>query len=236
MVPLLNAERKENSGCVWLLREFRTPLSGKGLRAFFLVCCGFSSRRADSTKIFTLWFPSASQFFLCFFYQENSRGNLRIKGIGNKHQFPKIPRNFGKPFFILNGIFYIYTINQIHIFMTHTQITEEEKKAKKAAYDKARREAKKLNSNIKPELVEIKVENSNEISEKFEKAFDYPVRIYKTLRLEKENSYRASAGSVLKFEKIKIENNNTVYRVRRTGRRTFYTTSNELTAPVTENV
>jgi len=77
-----------------------------------------------------------------------------------------------------------------------------EQKAKKAAYDKAYR--------------------------KFEKSFDYPVRLYKNLKMEKTNSYCAAAGAMLSFVKIKNENNQIVFRVKRTGRRTFYTTSNEL--------
>ena len=110
-------------------------------------------------------------------------------------------------------------------------MTAAEKKAKKAAYDKEYRERKKANSNAKPELADVKIENSNALPEKFEKAFDFPVRLFKNLKLEKENSYKASAGSFLKFQAIKKENNVTVYRVHRTGRRTFFTTSAELVAP-----
>jgi hypothetical protein len=114
--------------------------------------------------------------------------------------------------------------------MKTTQMTAEAK-AKKAAYDKAYRARKKMNSNAKPELADVKIENSNALPEKFEKAFDFPVRLFKNLKLEKENSYKASAGSFLKFQAIKKENNNVVYRVYRTGRRTFFTTSSELVAP-----
>jgi hypothetical protein len=46
--------------------------------------------------------------------------------------------------------------------------------------------------------------------------------------MEIENSYCASPGSVLSFTQIKNENNLITFRVKRTGRRTFYTTSNEL--------
>jgi hypothetical protein len=48
--------------------------------------------------------------------------------------------------------------------------------------------------------------------------------------MEKSNSYCAAAGAMLSFVKIKNENNQIVFRVKRTGRRTFYTTSNELIA------
>jgi hypothetical protein len=106
-------------------------------------------------------------------------------------------------------------------------LTLEEKKAKKAAAAKALREKRKAEK--------IALQNEmNALPEKFEKAFDFPVRIYKNLRLEKTNSYRASAGSLLKFEKIKESNNITVFRVRRTGRRTFFTTHLELVAPKEE--
>jgi hypothetical protein len=46
--------------------------------------------------------------------------------------------------------------------------------------------------------------------------------------MELENSYCATPGSVLNFTQIKNENNLITFRVLRTGRRTFYTTSNEL--------
>ena len=63
---------------------------------------------------------------------------------------------------------------------------------------------------------------------KFEKSFDHKVRLYKNLKMELENSYCATPGSVLNFTQIKNENNLITFRVLRTGRRTFYTTSNEL--------
>jgi hypothetical protein len=155
----------------------------------------------------------------------------------DSHKFTYIfsPKNFSKKFgelfFSLGGIPYICLIKQSKThFMKTTQMTAEAK-AKKAAYDKAYRASKKMNSNAKPELVDVKIENSNTLPEKFEKAFDFPVRLFKNLKLEKENSYKASAGSFLKFQAIKQENNNVVYRVYRTGRRTFFTTSSELVAP-----
>jgi hypothetical protein len=97
-----------------------------------------------------------------------------------------------------------------------------EQKAKKAAYDKAYRAKKKAQTQM--EAFRIPTED------KFEKSFDYPVRLYRNLKMEKENSYCAAAGALLSFVQIKNENNKIVYRVKRTGRRTFYTTSNELIA------
>ena len=92
-----------------------------------------------------------------------------------------------------------------------------EQKAKKAAANKAYRERKKMKSQNWMEL------------DKFEMSFAHKVRLFKNLKLEITNSYCASPGTVLQFEKIKNEDNNIVFRVRRTGRRTFFTTSNELT-------
>lgn len=97
-----------------------------------------------------------------------------------------------------------------------------EQKAKKAAYDKAYRAKKKAQTQMEA----FKIPNED----KFEKSFDYPVRLYRNLKMEKENSYCAAAGAMLSFVKIKNENNKIVFRVKRTGRRTFYTTSNELIA------
>lgn len=109
----------------------------------------------------------------------------------------------------------------------NTTISLEEKKAKKAAAAKLLGEKKKAEkSALQNEM--------NALPEKFEKAFEFPVRLFKNLKLEITNSYRASAGSHLKFEKIKEENNLIVFRVRRTGRRTFFTTSSELKAPKKE--
>ena len=94
-----------------------------------------------------------------------------------------------------------------------------EQKAKKSAYDKAYRAKKKAQT----------TENAMVFNEdKFEKAFDHKVRLYKNLKMELENSYCASPGSVLSFVKISNDNNLITFRVKRTGRRTFYTTSKEL--------
>jgi hypothetical protein len=98
------------------------------------------------------------------------------------------------------------------------KILTPEQKAKKAAYNKAYA-AKKKEKAQTPDWMAL---------DKFEMAFDHKIRLYKNLKMEISNSYNASPGSVLSFVKIKNEDNLTTYRVKRTGRRTFYTTSNEL--------
>ena len=92
-----------------------------------------------------------------------------------------------------------------------------EQKAKKAAANKAYRERKKMQAQNWMEL------------DKFEMSFEHKIRLFKNLKLEISNSYCASPGTVLKFERISNEDNLIVFRVRRTGRRTFFTTSEELT-------
>jgi len=96
-----------------------------------------------------------------------------------------------------------------------------EQKAKKAAYNKTYA-AKKKAEISQPKFDDFLKEL------KFEKAFDHKVRLYKNLKMELENSYCATPGSVLNFTQIKNENNLITFRVLRAGRRTFYTTSNEL--------
>jgi hypothetical protein len=98
------------------------------------------------------------------------------------------------------------------------KILTPEQKAKKAAYNKAYA-AKKKEKAQTPNWMAL---------DKFEMAFDHKIRLYKNLKMEISNSYNASPGAVLSFVKIKNEDNLTTYRVKRTGRRTFYTTSNEL--------
>jgi hypothetical protein len=92
-----------------------------------------------------------------------------------------------------------------------------EQKAKKAAANKAYRERKKMQAQNWMEL------------DKFEMSFEHKIRLFKNLKLEISNSYCATPGTVLKFERISNEDNLIVFRVRRTGRRTFFTTSEELT-------
>jgi hypothetical protein len=94
-----------------------------------------------------------------------------------------------------------------------------EQKAKKATYNKAYAAKKKAQA----------TENAMIFNEdKFEKTFEHKVRLYKNLKMELENSYCASPGAVLSFVKISNTNNLITFRVKRTGRRTFYTTSKEL--------
>ena len=106
--------------------------------------------------------------------------------------------------------------------MKNSILTPEEKKAKKAEYNKAyaaKKRAEKAKQEVCQDWMNL---------DKFEMAFDHKVRLYKNLKLEKTNSYCASPGTPLVFEKIKDENNQIVFRVRRTGRRTFFTTSANL--------
>ena len=93
-----------------------------------------------------------------------------------------------------------------------------EQKAKKAEANKAYRERKKMQAQNWMEL------------DKFEMSFAHKVRLFKNLKLDIANSYCATPGTVLKFERISNEDNFIVFRVRRTGRRTFFTTSEELAA------
>jgi len=94
-----------------------------------------------------------------------------------------------------------------------------EQKAKKAAANKAYRERKKMQAQNWMEL------------EKFEMSFAHKVRLFKNLKMEISNSYCASPGTVLSFTRIKNEDNTIVFRVKRNGRRTFFTTSENLKAP-----
>ena len=93
-----------------------------------------------------------------------------------------------------------------------------EQKAKKAAANKAYRERKKTKSQNWMEM------------DKFEMSFAHKIRLFKNLKLEITNSYCASPGTTLTFTRIKNEDNKIVFRVKRTGRRTFFTTSEHLKA------
>ena len=100
-----------------------------------------------------------------------------------------------------------------------------EQKEKKAAYNKAYA-AKKKTENVNqqtPDWITL---------DKFEKSFLHKVRLFRNLKLETTNSYCASPGTVLKFTKIKNEDNKIVFRVHRNGRRTFFTTCENLKTPV----
>lgn len=133
--------------------------------------------------------------------------------------------------------------------MKKSVLTPEEKKAKKAAYDKQYRERKKAGIVARPveEVVEApkakapkaakkaaapkKTEavKAKEVSEAFEKTFEFPVRLYWNMRMERENSSCAKAGTPLNFEEIKEEGKVVAYRVRR-GKRNFFTTPAEIKA------
>ena len=93
-----------------------------------------------------------------------------------------------------------------------------EQKAKKAEANKAYRARKKAKA---------ETENWLEL-DKFEMSFEHKVRLFRNLKLEKTNSYCAAPNTPLVFERIKNEDNTIVFRVRRTGRRTFFTTSEQL--------
>jgi len=101
-----------------------------------------------------------------------------------------------------------------------------EQKAKKAAANKAYRAKKKAQETISqnPDWMTL---------DKFEMSFSHKIRLYRNLKLETTNSYCASPGTVLKFTKIKNEDNTIVFRVHRNGRRTFFTTCDHLKTPVT---
>ena len=98
-----------------------------------------------------------------------------------------------------------------------------EQKAKKAAYNKAYAAKKKA---------KITAQNPDWMNlDKFEMSFEHKVRLYRNLKLENTNSYCATPGTVLKFTKIKNEDNKIVFRVHRNGRRTFFTTCDHLKTP-----
>jgi hypothetical protein len=103
--------------------------------------------------------------------------------------------------------------------MSKSILTPEEKKAKKAAYNKAYAAKKKQEKLKQVDWMNL---------DKFEMSFEHKVRLYKNLKLEKTNSYCASPNTTLTFEKIKSEGNQIIFRVRRIGRRTFFTTSEHL--------
>ena len=126
-------------------------------------------------------------------------------------------------------------------------------KAKKAAYDKARREAKKSGNMAGRPVQEIPVKSQAKKTEKVvrtqtgdapkvqkvvtektvksektpavvvSKTFDKPVRLFWNRRFEEKNSSCAKPGVELNFEEIE----NGEYRVRR-GKRNFFTNTEEL--------
>lgn len=125
--------------------------------------------------------------------------------------------------------------------MKNSVMSAEDKKAKKAAYDKAYRERKKAGLVGRPveEVVEQpsktkskKEKNVTEesVSESFTKTFGFPVRLYWNQRIEDVNSSCAKPGTELTFEEMGKKGKATLYRVRR-GKRNFFTTSKELVEP-----
>jgi hypothetical protein len=125
---------------------------------------------------------------------------------------------FQESFLSLEYSTYICIVNQLNIFIMKKEMTAEQK-AKKAAANKAYRERKKMQAQNWLEL------------EKFEMSFEHKIRLFKNLKLEITNSYCASPGTTLSFTRIKNEDNKIIFRVKRTGRRTFFTTSEHLKAP-----
>lgn len=131
--------------------------------------------------------------------------------------------------------------------MKKTKLTEAQKKANKAAYDKAYRERKKAQQVVARPVAEVieapvkktkpvakpvvKVETQEFPASTFDGKFDHPIRTYWNLRLEKENSSCAKPGTELTFEFIHQDKKGVIlYRIRR-GKRHFYTTSADLQAP-----
>ena len=126
-------------------------------------------------------------------------------------------------------------------------------KAKKAAYDKARRDAKKAGTVVARPVEETVVKAAAPKTEKtiktktgdapkvqkvvsektpkpektpavvISKTFDKPVRLFWNRRFEEKNSSCAKPGVELNFEEIE----NGEYRVRR-GKRNFFTNTEEL--------
>lgn len=131
--------------------------------------------------------------------------------------------------------------------MKSIKMTPEEKKARKAEYDRAYRARKKSGIVARPEVEEIEeVKEAEEelptsrsetpespegvakkIKESFERTFDFPIRLYWNRKMERKNSSCAKAGTPLVFEEFKKEGELVSYRVRR-GKRNFFTTSEEM--------
>lgn len=133
-------------------------------------------------------------------------------------------------------------------------LTAEEKKARKAASDKAYRERKKLGivgrpaeadeapvkaakvvKVVKPKEVKVKeAATEKEVIASFTQTFGFPVRLFWNQRIEDENSSCAKPGTELTFEEMGKKNEETLYRVRR-GKRNFFTTAKELVEPAKES-
>ncbi len=130
--------------------------------------------------------------------------------------------------------------------MKKSVLTPAEKKARKAAADKAYRERKKAGLvGRSAEVAEApkakakakatkpakeKVSKEQEVVNSFTQTFGFPVRLYWNQRIEEVNSSCAKPGTELTFEEMGKKGKQTLYRVRR-GKRNFFTTSNELVEP-----
>ena len=133
-------------------------------------------------------------------------------------------------------------------------LTAEEKKARKAASDKAYRERKKSGivarpaetdeapvkaakvvKVVKPKEVKVKeATTEKEVIASFTQTFGFPVRLFWNQRIEDENSSCAKPGTELTFEEMGKKDEDTLYRVRR-GKRNFFTTAKELVEPAKES-
>jgi hypothetical protein len=162
--------------------------------------------------------------------------------------FKKNGKKFQKDFFIQMEFSIFAPSNQNNYKslkqkkMGKSVMTEAQKKAKKAAYDKAYRERKKMGivarevevaepkvKKVKP-LKEAKETTPESVVETFTKTFGFPVRLYWNQRIEEVNSSCAKPGTELSFEEMGKKGKATLYRVRR-GKRNFFTTSNDLVDP-----
>jgi hypothetical protein len=119
--------------------------------------------------------------------------------------------------------------------MKKSILSPEERKRLKSAYDKEYRKRKKAGIVARPvsEVESVKeekitaIKKAKKIKSTFEKVFDFPVRLYWNMRMEKETSSCAKAGTTLSFEEIKKKDKVIAYRVRR-GKRNFFTLSSEI--------
>lgn len=126
--------------------------------------------------------------------------------------------------------------------MKNSILTPEEKKAKKAAYDKAYRDRKKAALVAEPEIVttpevvaivefpEAKSKQKKIVVAKVKKekniitkVISAPVRLFHSLKMIKEKSYCAQAGRELNFEQIDEK----VFRVKK-GKRIYYASAEEV--------
>ena len=135
--------------------------------------------------------------------------------------------------------------------MAKETLSPEQRKANKAASDKAYRERKKAEAiaarvqeapameeevivvptaEAEPSIIEAALE-AIELPEgevpAITRTIENPVRLFWNRRFENVNSSCAKPGSVLSFEEISREDDNVIYRVRR-GKRNFFANSIEL--------